>query len=69
MVFLMSKKNRVQIFLNDENLIVFEGFRKELEGRVMSKVSDTQVGNFMITCLVSDTKKESLPSHVKTVLP
>lgn len=55
----MSKKNRVQIFLNEENQVVFSNFKKELEGRVMSKVTDTQVGNFMITCLVCDSKKGS----------
>lgn len=69
MVFSMSKKNRVQIFLNEENLAIFEEFKKELEGRVMSKVSDTQVGNFMITCLVSDAKMGSLQGHGKTALP
>jgi hypothetical protein len=65
----MSKKNRVQIFLSEENLAVFKEYKKELEGRVMSKVSDTQVGNFMIACLVSESKKGSLQGLSKTALP
>lgn len=65
----MSKNNRVQIFLNEENLDLFMKYKKELEGRVMSKVSDTQVGNFMIACLVSDAKMGSLQGHGKTALP
>lgn len=58
----MSKKNRVQIFLSEENFILFGEFKKELEKIVMAKVSDTQAGNFMITSLARESKRESLPS-------
>ncbi len=58
----MSKKNRVQIFLTEENQKVFNEFKTELEKVVMAKATESQVGNYMITVLVKEAKKGSLPS-------
>ena len=58
----MSKKNRVQIFLSEENQIVFNQFKRDLEKVVMARATESQVGNYMISVLVKEAKKESLPS-------
>lgn len=61
-VFSMSKKNRVQIFLSEENQKVFNEFKRELEKVVMARATESQVGNYMISVLVKEARKESLPS-------
>ncbi len=53
----MEKKKRIQIFLSEENYKIYLEHKTELERLLMEKVSESEAGNFMITCL----RKKSIP--------
>jgi hypothetical protein len=52
----MSKNNRIQIYLNNENQALFNAYRFELERKTMAKASDSQAANYMINSLREESK-------------